>query len=85
MTFREAVAGLCGAAGVPAVRITRVPHLALRALGMVNPQVRELEETRHQFVRPFVLDSSAYSDSFDIAATPLARTWDDTVAWWRAR
>jgi len=47
--------------------------------------VRELEETRYQFVRPFVLDSSACTTTFGVAATLLERTWADTVAWWRAR
>ncbi len=47
--------------------------------------VRELEETRHQFVRPFVLDSSAFTTAFGVAGTPLETTRADTVAWWRAR
>lgn len=46
--------------------------------------LRELEETRHQFVRSFVLDSSAATDAFGLAPTPLEQTWADTVAWWRA-
>ena len=58
-TQREAVADHCRAAGVPPVRVRALPHLALRAVGLVNPVVRELEETRYQFVRPFVLDSRA--------------------------
>jgi nucleoside-diphosphate-sugar epimerase len=85
VTFRDAVGGLCAAAGVERVKVTRIPHLALRAVGLVSPMVRELEETRHQFVRPFVLDSTAFTDAFGLAPTPLATTWADTVAWWRAR
>lgn len=84
-TFREAVHGLCAAAGVPPVKVTRIPHLALRAAGLLSPLVRELEETRHQFVRPFVLDSTAAQTTFGISPTPLERTYADTVAWWRAR
>jgi nucleoside-diphosphate-sugar epimerase len=85
VTFREAVHGLCAAAGVDPVPVRRVPHLALRAVGLVNPLVRELEETRHQFVRPFVLDSSAFTATFGTAATPLEQTWERTVAAWRER
>lgn len=83
VTFREAVHGLCAAAGVPPVKVSRVPHLALRAAGLVSPLVRELEETRHQLVRPFVLDSSAATAELGLAPTPLEQTWADAVAWWR--
>ena len=85
VTFREAVHGLCAAAGVPPVNVTRIPHLALRAAGLLSPLVRELEETRHQLVRPFVLDSTAAETTFGISPTPLEQTYADTVAWWRAR
>jgi nucleoside-diphosphate-sugar epimerase len=85
VTFREAVRGLCAAAGVDPVPVRRLPHLALRAAGLLSPLVRELEETRHQFVRPFVLDSSAFTTAFGLPATPLETTWADTVAWWRDR
>jgi nucleoside-diphosphate-sugar epimerase len=85
VTFRQAVHGLCEAAGVEPVKVTRIPHLALRAVGLVSPMVRELEETRHQFVRPFLLDSSAFCTAFGVQPTPLETTWVDTLAWWRAR
>jgi nucleoside-diphosphate-sugar epimerase len=85
VTFREAVHGLCATAGVEPVAVRRVPHLALRAAGVFSPLVRELEETRHQFVRPWVLDGSAFTTAFGVPATPLETTWADTVAWWRDR
>jgi nucleoside-diphosphate-sugar epimerase len=85
LTYREAVHGLCRAAGVPPVRVTALPHAALRAAGLFSPVLRELEETRYQFTRPYVLDSSAVTATFGLAATPLERTFADTVAWWRGR
>jgi nucleoside-diphosphate-sugar epimerase len=85
VTYREAVHGLCRAAGVAPVRVTQLPHLALRAAGMLSPMLRELEETRYQFTRPYVLDSTAATATFGIEATPLDRTFADTVAWWRSR
>jgi nucleoside-diphosphate-sugar epimerase len=72
-TQREAVADHCRAAGVPPVRVRALPHLALRAAGLVSPVVRELEETRYQFVRPFVLDSRATERELGLAPTD----WDD--------
>ncbi|MCW2776586.1 MAG: NAD-dependent epimerase/dehydratase [Frankiales bacterium] len=85
VTAREAVAGLCRAAGVAQVGVRPMPHLALRAVGVVSPLVRELEEMRHSFTAPYVLDSSACTAAFGLQATPLERTWADTVAWWRSR
>ncbi len=85
VTFREAVHGLCAAAGVAPVGVRQVPHLVLRGLGLVDPRMRELEETRYQHVRPYVLDSSAFTRSFGLPPTPLERTWATTVAGWRAR
>ena len=85
VTQRQAVAGICAAAGVAPVRVGVVPHLAVRALGLAVPFARELEEVRHQFVRPFVLDSSDWTRTFGDEATPLEQTWEDTVRWWRDR
>ncbi len=84
VTYREAVHGLCRAAGVAPVRVTQLPHLALRAAGLLSPMLRELEETRYQFTRPYVLDSSAATATFGLEATPLERTLADTVAWWQS-
>jgi nucleoside-diphosphate-sugar epimerase len=85
VTYRQAVHGLCRAAGVPPVRVVQLPHLALRAAGLLSPLLRELEETRYQFTRPYVLDSSAATAAFGLEPTPLERTFADTVAWWQDR
>jgi hypothetical protein len=82
---RDAVTALCRAAGVAPVSVSGMAGWALRAAGLVVPMVRELQEVRHQFERPFVLDSSAWTAAFGDVATPLDRTWADTVAWWRRR
>ena len=84
-TYREAVHGLCRAAGVPPVRVTQLPHLVLRGAGLFSPVLRELEETRYQFTRPYVLDSSAATQVFGLEPAPLEQTLADTVAWWRGR
>lgn len=36
--------------------------------------MRELQETRYQFDRPFVMDSSAYTAQFGETATPVRRS-----------
>ena len=67
------------------VAIRSVPKLALRALGLVNPMMRELAEMAYQFDEPFVLDTSKYESAFGAAGTPLADTVSATVAWYRTR
>ncbi len=85
VSVREAVHGLCRAAGVPPVPVASVPHALLRAVGVAVPLVRELEEMRHSFTAPYVLDSSAFTQAFGVEPTPLEGTWELTVAWWRER
>jgi nucleoside-diphosphate-sugar epimerase len=73
-----------GQVGHP-VGIRPVPKLALRALGLVNPVLRELAETYYQFGQPFVLDTSKYQGAFGTAGTPLADAIAATLAWYRTR
>ncbi|HQR28027.1 MAG TPA: NAD-dependent epimerase, partial [Nocardioides sp.] len=60
--------------GRPAPRVVLLPAVVRRAARVV-PVVRELDETRHQFERPFVLDSSAATGVFGLEATP----WEDAL------
>ena len=67
------------------VGVRSLPKLSLRALGLVNPVLRELAETYYQFNQPFVLDTSKYESAFGAAGTPLADAIAATVAWYRTR
>ena len=67
------------------VGIRSVPKLALRALGLVNPMLRELAEMAYEFDQPFVLDTSKYQTVFGAAGTPLAEAIAATVGWYRTR
>ena len=62
-----------------------LPKLAVRALGLVNPTLRELPEMSYQFDQPFVLDTSKYESVFGVAGTPLATAITATVTWYRTR
>jgi len=66
----------CQVAGAPAARIASIPRAMLTAVGVVAPRVRGFRETRYQFDRPFLLDSSACTATFGITATPM----DDAFA-----
>jgi nucleoside-diphosphate-sugar epimerase len=67
------------------VAIRPLSNLALRALGLVNPMLRELPEMSYQFDQPFILDTSKYEAAFGPAGTPLAPAVAATVAWYRTR
>ena len=64
------------------VGVRSLPKLAVRALGLVNPMLRELAEMSYEFDEPFVLDTSKYQAAFGTAGTPLAAALAVTVAWY---
>lgn len=82
-SMREMVAAMCDVAGVPDVGVMRMPWPLVRAMGLFVPFMRELQETRYQFVRPFVLDSSEFTAAFGQRPTPIDDGAAATVAWWR--
>jgi nucleoside-diphosphate-sugar epimerase len=83
MTQRQMIAALSAVAGVPAVKVGSIPPLALKALGLFVPLIREVQETEYQFNRPFVMDSSAMQEVFGMKPTSLDTSLVDTVAWYR--
>lgn len=85
LTARQFAQLIADEAGARPPRFSVPPHWVLRAAGLVSPLVRELEETRYQFVRPFVVDSSAFETTFGVTPTPMDTAIKDTVSWWRAR
>jgi len=83
ITLRDAISTMADIAGVPVPKVAAMPHALLRAAGVVWPLARELEEVRYQHVRPFVLDSSAFTATFGVAPTPMREALAATVAWWQ--
>jgi nucleoside-diphosphate-sugar epimerase len=84
VTTRAILDLLAGVVGHP-VKIRTTPKLVLRALGLVNPLIRELAEMEYEFEEPFVLDTSKYAATFGPAGTPLIAALTDTVAWYRSQ
>ena len=84
LTQRQLVAALAAAAGTE-VKVSTIPWVVVRALGIVMPVMRELRETSYQFDRPWIVDSSLTEATFGLAATPMAVAAKETVAWWRTR
>jgi dTDP-D-glucose 4,6-dehydratase len=67
------------------VGVRSLPKLAVRALGLFNPTIRELVEMSYEFDARFVLNTSKYQSTFGTAATPLPTAIAATVAWYQQR
>ncbi|MGW6919306.1 NAD-dependent epimerase/dehydratase family protein [Kitasatospora sp. NPDC054939] len=79
------VARLAAEAGTGPVAVRGLPPAVLRVAGLFSPLLRELQEVRYQFERPFVIDASAWEARFALRAAPLDEQVKATVAWWRER
>ena len=81
-TTREVIELVYQAAGTkPRLKVT--PAWQMRALGLVNRTVRELNEMRYEFDEPFIVDASRAETELGLRATPLADAVDQTVRWYR--
>ncbi|GAA4075897.1 NAD-dependent epimerase/dehydratase family protein [Nocardioides kongjuensis] len=85
LTQREMATAFAEAAGVPLPRLGSIPAGALRAVGLVHRDTRELAEMSFQFTAPFVLDSRHSEQRLGLEPTPFDTAIRETVAWWRAR
>jgi nucleoside-diphosphate-sugar epimerase len=83
-TTRALVGRFSAALGRP-IALTRIPRLALRALGPFVPIVRELNEMAYQWDEPFVVDDRRFRARFGATATALDEGARATVAWAVAR
>jgi nucleoside-diphosphate-sugar epimerase len=73
---RQVIDDFARAAGVGQVRISEIPSIVLRGMGLAWPLMRELRETEYQFRDDFVMDSAAAQASFGLKPAP----WDEIVA-----
>jgi nucleoside-diphosphate-sugar epimerase len=72
-TQAEAVNDVLASVGRPSVTLKAYPRWVVRGFGLLNSQMRELQETEYQFTRPYVMDSSAITAELGLAPTP----WDE--------
>jgi nucleoside-diphosphate-sugar epimerase len=78
-TTRQLVDTIYRLAGQPKTRLRSTPTLLLRAVGVVNPTVRELLELQYEFQEPFIVDSTKIATKLDVHATPLDQALADTL------
>ena len=82
-TTRQLVEAIYGQAGQTRTRLNRVPPLVLRALGLIDPTVRELLEMQYQFEEPFIVDSTNMATKLDATATATEQALAETLAGYR--
>jgi nucleoside-diphosphate-sugar epimerase len=83
-TTREVIGLVYQAAGTePRFKVT--PAWQMRALGLVNRTVREINEMRYEFDEPFIVDASCAETELGLHATPLADAVERTVRWYRTQ
>jgi nucleoside-diphosphate-sugar epimerase len=82
LSQRQVFTAIAQCAAVPAPKLKTLPGWALKPLGLVMPNLGELDEVRYQFDRPFVIDSTAFESTFGGVATPIAAALEATVAYW---
>jgi len=82
-TTRELVELVYRQASQSGGKLRRLPPVLLRALGMVNPTMRELVEMQYQFEEPFVVDSSKISNKLGVEATPVDEAVSATLREYR--
>jgi nucleoside-diphosphate-sugar epimerase len=81
-TTREVIAMISEDLG-RVVKISVTPRLLLRAIGLFNPTLGELDEMRYEFTQPFVVDSTKAESRLGLSATPLDDAVSQTISWFR--
>jgi nucleoside-diphosphate-sugar epimerase len=81
-SVRRAIDDIARIVGTKDVKITKVPTIALRALGLFNADARELPKTLYQFQMPFVIDDSETRSCFGLQPTPWDEVLKTTIAFY---
>jgi nucleoside-diphosphate-sugar epimerase len=70
-SFRQMGARMAAILGLPEPKLTQLPWPAVRLVGLFSPMAGELRHVRYQFTAPYVLDSSAFQQTFGVSCTPV--------------
>ena len=66
--------------GPAKAKLTAIPYPVLWTTGAFSPLLKELRTTRYQFTSPFVIDSSATTETFGLEPTPMDDALHDAAA-----
>lgn len=84
LTTRQIIDLIADELGSP-IKVSVAPRLLLRAMGLFNKTVHEVDEMLYEFTQPFVVDSAKAQSRLGIAPTPMADAITATVTWFRDR
>jgi nucleoside-diphosphate-sugar epimerase len=84
VTTRELVLKLAAAAGHPDARVHRIPRVAMKAMALVWPLMRELDEMLYQWEEPLVVDDSRFRARFGRSVTPIDEGAAQMAEWARS-
>jgi nucleoside-diphosphate-sugar epimerase len=80
VTTRELIGFMARALGRQA-DVRRIPPLLLKALGVVVPLLRELDEMAYQWEEPFLVDDGKFRARYGDRSTPLEEAARATAEW----
>ncbi len=82
MPLRQVVERVFQMAGhVP--RLRAMPLWLVKVSGLFSPLMRELDEMRFVWDRPYIVDDTKFRRHFGLDPTPLERGLDSTLRWYR--
>lgn len=80
LTIRQIAARFTKVNGAPPAKISEIPYPVMWVTGSFSPLVKELRTTRYQFTKPFVLDSSATTETFGLEPIAMDDALRDAAA-----
>jgi nucleoside-diphosphate-sugar epimerase len=80
LTVRQLATRFAEVNGAPRAKVTAIPYPVLWASGLFSPLVKELRTTRYQFTRPFVVDSTATTETFGLQPVSMDEALRDAAA-----
>jgi nucleoside-diphosphate-sugar epimerase len=83
LTTRQFVTLIYDELGQPP-KMSGMGRLMMRIGGLFIPEAREVVEMMYEFEKPFVVDSSKFTRTFEVQGTPVREAIKTTVAWYKA-
>ncbi len=80
LTVRQLATRFAEVNGAPKAKVMAIPYPVMWTTGLFSPVVKELRTTRYQFTKPFVIDSSATTQTFGLEPIPLDDALRDAAA-----
>ena len=79
-TLRQLVERMSRVSGRP-LDVARIPRIAMRAMALFMPIMREMDEMMYQWEAPFIVDDSRFRARFDVLPTEADAAAKATVDW----